>query len=196
MKFTSLPSSSAGILYYDYDEDDDTNAKVVKNTAYDVDELAGITFIPVSSYSGTVTVSYTGYTENGTEYTGTVKIKIEAVDDAADAIVYETDENEAVTFTLSDFKTACSETTGKTLSGVKFTLADEDFGTLYYNFDEDNSTNTAVSGYKTYYTGSSPYLSKITFVPAEDYTGSVTIEYTGYTTGGATFTGTVEITVG
>lgn len=195
VKFTILPSSTAGILYYDYDEDSSSNTKIVKGTSYDVGDLGDITFVPTANFNGSVTIAYAGYTEDETEYVGTVKITVNEVADVADAIAYETVENEAVTFTLSDFKTACSEKTGKTLSGVKFGLPDQGFGTLYYNYNEDDSTNTAVSGSKTYYSGSSPYLSKVTFVPAEDYTGAVTIEYSGYTTSGTTFTGTVVITV-
>ncbi len=195
VKFTSLSSSSAGILYFDYSKDNDSNTKIEKNTSYDAGDLGDIIFVPSPSFSGTVTVSYTGYTEDDTQYTGTVKITVNAVDNEADAIVYKTDLNEAVAFTLSDFRTACSEATGKTLSGVKFTLPDEDFGTLYYKYDEDDTTNTAVSAAKTYYAGSSPSLSNITFVPAKDYTGTVTIEYTGYTTNGTTYKGIVEIAV-
>ena len=196
IKFTSLPSSLAGTLYLNYDEDDSTYTKIVKNTAYDVDVIDDITFVPSSGYYGKITISYTGYTEDDTLYTGTFKITVEEVEDVADTIHYYSDENEAVTFTLSKFKSVCSDLTDKTLSGVKFTLPDDSYGLLYYDYDEDDDAHTKVSSSKTYYVSTSPYLSKVTFVPEDGYTGTVEISYTGYTTFNTTFTGTIVIEIG
>ncbi len=69
VKFTSLPSSYYGVLY----TDDDCDTKVTKSTAYDEGDLSDMTFVPNDDYSGTVTYSYTGYTDDDTTYTGTVK---------------------------------------------------------------------------------------------------------------------------
>ena len=196
IKFTSLPSSSAGILYYDYDEDDSSHTKITTNTTYDVGDVSDITFVPASTYSGTVTVSYTGYTEDDTAYTGSFKIVVEESEEVAETIYYYADENESVAFTLSDFKSVCSDLTGKTLSGVNFTLPGSSTGVLYYNYRSDDDTPTTVASYKTYYVGSLPYLSKVTFVPEDDYSGTVEISYTGYTVSDTTFTGTIIIEIG
>ncbi|HPE16315.1 MAG TPA: hypothetical protein PK597_05110 [Oscillospiraceae bacterium] len=196
IKFTSLPSSSAGVLYYDYDEDDSSHTKITTNTTYDVGDVSDITFVPASTYSGTVTVSYTGYTEDDTAYTGSFKIVVEESEEVAETIYYYADENESVAFTLSDFKSVCSDLTGKTLSGVNFTLPGSSTGVLYYNYRSDDDTPTTVASYKTYYVGSLPYLSKVTFVPEDDYSGTVEISYTGYTVSDTTFTGTIIIEIG
>lgn len=193
VKFTSLPSDSTGILYYDYDEDDSSHTKIDKNTLYDVGDLDDIVFVPASGYSGTVTLSYTGYTDNDTVYTGYFKMTVKDIEDTAATINYYTDEDEALTFDVSDFQSVCLGVTGKSLSGVKFTLPNSTEGVLYYNYDKNDDINTKVSTAKAYCVSAYPLLSKVTFVPADD--GTVEISYTGYTANATTYTGTVIIVV-
>ena len=75
IKFTSV-TATGGKLYVDYDEDDSSHTKATAAKAYDEDDLDDITFVPTSGYSGSVTFTYTGYSEDGTKYTGTLKIKV------------------------------------------------------------------------------------------------------------------------
>jgi hypothetical protein len=186
--FTSLPSSSYGILY----TDDECDTKVTKSTAYDTDDLSDMTFVPADDYNGTAQYTYTGYTDDGSEYTGTLKIKI--VDIVASTVLYTADENEAITFDGEDFSDALTDIVDKTLSYVKFTsLSSSSKGVLYYDYDEDDSTYTKVSTSKSY---DEDQLSVITFVPADDYSGTVSLKYTGYATDGTAYTGNVSITVG
>ena len=193
VKFTTLPSSSAGVLYYDYDEDDTTHTKVTTSKSYDEDALSEITFVPKSSYSGTVTVSYTGYSDDSTSYTGTVKLVVASDDITADAISYTTDEDETVTFDGSDFATVCEDATDDDFSYVKFTvLPSSSAGVLYYDYDEDDTTHTKVTTSKSY---DEDALSEITYVPKSGYTGTVNLPYTGYTEDGTAYTGTLRITV-
>lgn len=191
LKFTALPSSSLkGTLYSDYDAGDSTHTQVTTTASYDEDALSDLTFVPKSGYSGTVNISYTGETEDGTEYTGTVKITVKN----APTIAYAADENEAVTLDGADFADACGDVTGKTFSYVKFTsLPNSSDGVLYYDYDKDDDTHITVTTSQSY---SESALSSITFVPASDTTGTVTVPYVGYTTGGASYTGMLQITVG
>jgi hypothetical protein len=46
-----------------------------------------------------------------------------------------------------------------------------------------------------YYTGTSPNISSLTFVPAANYTGTVSIAYKAYDPAGNFFTGTLTIQV-
>ena len=104
-------------------------------------------------------------------------------------VTYEIDKNEPVTLSASDFKTAYYNATGDTLSYVKFKLPSSSYGTLYYNYDDDDASyDSKVSASTKYYRSSTPYLSYITFVPYEDYTGTVTITYYGYNSNGDSVT--------
>ena len=197
VKFT-LPSSSYGKLYYNYTSASSYGSLVSASTKYyrsSSPYLSYVTFVPYSNYTGTVTVSYTGYSTDGDAFTGTVKITVGDADDA-DVITYETDEDEAVTFSPTDFNSVCDDLTGSNLSYVKFTLPSSSYGKLYYNYTSASSYGSLVSASTKYYRSSSPYLSYVTFVPYSNYTGTVTVSYTGYSTDGDSFTGTVKITVG
>ena len=58
--------------------------------------LSYVSFVPNSSYSGTVTLSYTAFNIDGDTYSGTIKITV-GDGDMADAITYITDSNTPVT---------------------------------------------------------------------------------------------------
>ena len=66
-------------------------------------------------------------------------------------------------------------------------------GTLYYDYTSKNDYGGRVSDTTRYYRNSSPRISQITFVPADGFSGTVTISYTGYDTAGESFTGNVII---
>ena len=67
-------------------------------------------------------------------------------------------------------------------------------GTLYYGYD-DGDYDSKVTESKSYYRGTDPYLDRVCFVPAEGVFGAVDLEFTGWSTDGGKFEGTVRITV-
>jgi len=197
------PSSSLGRLYYDYTSSSDYDSKVDSSTKYyydsdDGDPLSDVTFVPASNMYGSVNIGYTGYDTDGNSFHGTVKITINKDEDAvADTITYETDEETAVTFDEDDFNDACEDATDETLSYIKFTLPSTTYGKLYYGYDDEDDYDGKVTSAGKYYYDDDDHtsISDITFVPTDDYTGTVKIKYTGYTEDGNTYTGTVKITV-
>ena len=197
VKFT-LPSSTYGKLYYDYTSSSSYDSKVTASKKYYASEspyLSDVSFVPADDYSGTVSVAYTGYSTDGTVCTGILKITVSADDSTAENITYSTDQNEAITLDDSDFSDAFEAATDETLSYVKFTLPSSTYGKLYYDYTSDSEYDSKVSASTKYHVSDSPYLSSVTFVPAEDYTGTVSVYYTGYSSDGATCTGIVKITV-
>jgi hypothetical protein len=73
----SLPSSSYGDLYYGYTQDGEYSAKVREGTKYYYDGspyLLNVAFVPARGFSGTATISYTGYDVVGLSYNGTVQV--------------------------------------------------------------------------------------------------------------------------
>ena len=78
VKFT-LPSSTYGKLYYGYTSSSNYDDKVAALDKYYYSAspyIAKVTFVPTSGYTGTCTISYTGYNTAGTSYSGTVKITV------------------------------------------------------------------------------------------------------------------------
>ncbi len=195
VKFT-LPSSSAGKLYYNHSTSTGTGSTVYASTAYKVSgspNISTVTFVPAANKTGTVTFNYTGYpTYTGTTYTGTVTI---TVGGDVENITLTTKEDTALSFSADDFKSVFSDATGLTLSHVKFTLPSTSYGRLFYQYTGDPSASTAVSAGYSYYVSASPYLYQVTFMPAANYTGTVTLNYTGYDSSGTSVSGKIIITV-
>ncbi|HVI40008.1 MAG TPA: S-layer homology domain-containing protein [Anaerovoracaceae bacterium] len=203
VKFTTLPDDADGVLYYDYDEDldDDEQTEVSSSKKYyfsDSTKLSKVTFVPDEDYSDTLTIKYKGYDVDGNSYTGEIKITVDESDSSnSNVIKYSADEEEAVEFDEDDFSDVCDDVQSEDLDYVKFTLPDADDGILYYDYDEDDDSNSEVSSSKKYYyEGTSPYIKNITFVPDDDFSGTVTIKYTGYDVQGDNYTGKVKITIG
>lgn len=194
VKFT-LPSSSKGTLYYDYESEDEYYSKVSSSTKYYYDAslyLKKVAFVPDKDYSGTVTVNYTGWDEDGDSYSGKVRI---TVDDAVSSdLAYTIDEDETVTFDEDEFYDLCEDLNDEPLDYVIFTLPSSSKGILYYDYD-DGDYDSKVTASKKYYYDDSPYLSRVTFVPASKFSGICNITFKGYDTEGDSFSGTVEITV-
>lgn len=194
IKFT-LPSSTYGVLYYDYTSSSSYDSKVSASTKYYEDDLDDIVFVPKSNYKGTVVIYYTGYDDDGDSFTGIVKITVNEESAVADTINVSTKEDTVLYFDEDDFNDVCEDATNETLDYIKFTLPSSSYGRLYYNYTTKSSPGSAVSESTKYYYDDSPSLSKVAFVPYKDYNGTVTVKYTGWNTDGVTFTGTVKITV-
>ena len=192
-----LPSAACGTLYYDYKSSSRYDSEISANTKYyrsSSPSLSKVAFVPNKNYSGTVNINYTGYTSDGDSYTGIMRI---IVSDSDPGIVsYETDKDKPVTLKASDFNTAFRNESGETLYYVKFKLPSSSQGKLYYNYKSASKYDSTVSSSTRYYRSSSRYLSNVTFVPKSGYTGTVNINYTGYTSDGDSYTGTLKIIVG
>lgn len=190
----SVPSSSYGTMYYKYGSSR-SESKISNSTKYYADELDDITFVPKSSYTGAVVIPYTGYNIYGESYTGVVKITVTKEIPVADAIEVSTKEGAALRFDDEDFNDASEDLTGEELDYVTFTLPSSKYGKLYYNYTSASKYDSEVSSGKKYYYDDTPALSRISFVPYRDYSGTVTIKYTGYNIDGYEFAGTVEVEV-
>jgi hypothetical protein len=105
--------------------------------------------------------------------------------------------NSAVTAfgTLLADQIAAFQAGGQQLSYITFTVPDKNVGTLYFNYDYVKKTGTGVTAATKYYAAKSPNLSKITFAPAKDYTGTADISYNAYLESGVFITGKIRITV-
>lgn len=194
IEFTSLPSSSKGTLYYDYDDDKEEIEEDEEYYYSGSPSISDITFVPDDDYSGTFTISYSGRDEDGNKFTGSVKITVD--DNGSDSdgdIEYSVDADDTVTFNKSHFNSYCkSENDGATLDYLYFEQPSSSKGTLYYDYDDDKEK---LDEDDEYYYGKSPYISDITFVPDDDFAGDCEIGFKGYDVDADTIVGTVLISV-
>ena len=206
--FTSLPSASKGKLYLGYKSSSRYDEIVSEDEDYYVDDdpaISDITFVPKSSASGTVTIKYKGYYSRSKYYDGTVQIKItdsssrddddddDDDDDNISTLTLTTNKNKEVSLNASSISSAYKKATGKTLSYIKLSSVSSSYGKLYYDYDSDDEE--AVRSSDKYYASKNPYIKNVSFVPAKNYTGTVTLSYTAYASSGTGTDGKIKITV-
>lgn len=195
IRFTSLPSTANGVLYYNYSNSN--SSRVTTSTNYYRNSspyISSITLVPASSFAGSIVVPFTGYTVSGGTFNGNLVVRY---GDSADGdVTYSTRANQPVSFVASDFNSACQRANDASLNRISFTPPSTSSGTLYYNYSSSSSTGTRVTSSDTYYRSGSPSISNITFVPAKDFNGTVSIPFSGYDSDGGRFSGRVRITVG
>ena len=153
-------------------------------------------FVPAGGFTGVVSIPFSGYDDGGSRWSGTVRI---AVDGAygAEVVRYSISQDGYIRFDADDFNDACRSIVGERLSYVRFEQPSVRRGTLYSQYSASGKGNIELSSsVNCYRSGSSRLIDDVTFVPAAGFSGTVTIDYTGRSTNGRTYTGTVEITVG
>lgn len=195
VRFT-LPSSSQGTLYYRYNSSGSYDSKVSETRNYyrnSYPYLDYVSFVAASSFSGTAEIPFIGWGTNGKSFSGTVVID---VDNAPDPLNYRVSGGGVLTFDEDDFNDYCRLATGENLNYVRFTLPSSSCGALYYNYNSSTGRyDSKVSASRNYYRSSSPYLERVSFVPDSSYAGTFTLTFTGWSTSGRKFTGSVSITV-
>ena len=197
VKFT-IPSATKGVLYYNY-KNGQYSSIVSSGDKYYYEQskyISNVTFVPDSDFLGMCKITYTGYDVKGESYAGTVSITVGTASSQTAAIVtYTSKVNTATTFKDEDFNTVCKKVMNAQLSYVNFTLPSTASGTLYYGYTAGGDSGSKIKSSTKYYYGGSPYLLNVTFVPADNVTGTVTIAYTGYDLQGASYSGKVQINI-
>lgn len=193
----SVSSTSQGTLYYGYKSEGDTGSGVGgMEKYYDTITLLGqkslsdVSFVPKADFTGTATVTYNGYANNGKAFTGKIYLTVSAVEDVG----YTTIANNAVQFKGADFSNVCTLKNGRGLSRISLTQPAKGEGTVYYNYS-GSSMIEAVSPSKSYYINGAPNINSLSFVPSTGFTGTVKIPYNAVDTAGTKYTGTVTIVV-
>jgi len=196
VKFT-IPSATKGILYYDYSNG--IYASVVassKKYYYDSSPyISRISFVPNKSFTGTCMIEFTGYDVDGDSFSGKVIVTTGSSNTSASSITYDSKANAAVTFKDEDFNSVCKNLMSNQLNYVEFTPPSATNGTLYYGYTSNGNYTSKVKDSTKYYYGGSPYILNVTFVPANNVTGTVTVAYTGYDSTGSSYNGKVLINI-
>ena len=149
---TSLPSSSYGTLYYQYNAGSRTGTSVSTSTSYYYSGnnrlLNDVTFA-AGSTARSLSFGYTGYNNRGESFSGTVEIQITG--DAAPSTgtitgngLRYTGSSAPIALRTVDFQSACQTSLGTMLASVQFTSLPS-VGHLYQNYSGPAQTGSAVS---------------------------------------------------
>ena len=197
--YLDLPASLEGTLYYDYSGSGSYASRVSDTTRYyrsSSPQISRITFVPASGFTGTVSIPYTGYDRDGGRFTGTVRITVGSTY-GTDVVRYTIPQNGYVRFNGDDFNDASFAITGERLNYVRFDLPAARRGTLYSQYNAAKDTGSELgSSVNCYRSGTGRLIDDVTFVPAAGFSGLVTVSYTGRSSAGSVYNGTVEISVG
>ncbi len=193
--FTSLPSSGKGELRYGRTSEVTTSNRFYRNRSSSSSRnlLENVNFLADEDYTGTFTIPFAGYNVDGDRFTGVVEIEVTDQDASVTGatIRYTARPGKRVYFDADDFNAACRNETGDRLSYVRFpSLPGVSRGTL-------RCGSSGVSASTSYYysSGAAHALDDVSFTPASDFTGTVTIPFRGRDSDGVEFDGNVSITV-
>ena len=195
-------SSTEGTLYYNYAAESDTGSGVASLNRYYLGggnmQLGDVTFIPKPGYSGTATVTYTGYAVDGSAFHSRILIPVttNAGNGELGALIsYTTLEASPVRFSGIEFSEQCQALNGRALRYVNFTLPQSTLGTLKFKLIEGDLYESTVSSGTRYYRSGTPSIDDVYFIPRNGFSGNVDIPFVGVDTAGSTLNGTVRISV-
>lgn len=191
-------SPGQGVLHYRYGSPDIPNHGVggvdryYATAASDSDRraISDLSFVPNGSFKGTAVIEYTGYSTEGQAFHGTIRVDVKNSGD----VTYSTAQGRTLTLSAREFRDICQLKTSRNASYVTFTQPSGNRGTLYYNYTP-GQYSPKVDSTTRYYLNSSPSLEDVTFVPAEGFTGTVTVPYRCTDTTGGSYSGTMTINI-
>lgn len=188
IRFDALPSAGEGVLYYDYRSSSSTGTRAETGTSYYYGtrnpRIDRLTFVPAADFVGTVKLPFTGWTSDGTSFTGNVEVNVRGGSGRGD-ILYVCAPGRSVSFRSSDFANLSRDLTGRTISYIVFRdLPASSDGSLYYN-------NSRITTAGTRYQNSS--IGRLSFRASNSFSGAVDIPFEGQSTSGETFSGVVTI---
>ena len=195
--FTDLPASSRGTLSYLDGKDNEITIR--ENYRIYYSELYSLVFEPDEDYTGTLYVPFEGDSDDGGYYDGELQIRVTAATGSSGSssdgeLTYEMEANDTLALDVDDFDQYVYDVTpkGQTVKSLRFTeLPSSSKGTLYYDYGY--SSQEKVREDDEYDHRDIDYL---TFVPEEDYKGTVTLSFRGLSDRDESFSGDLVIWVG
>lgn len=190
----SLPASSQGILYFDYQPTAAPTAASASTDYYRNGDasISKISFHPAYGFSGVVSIPFSGSAIDGSSFQGTVTISVAAAGSSGTTVRYATF-GSPVKFSASDFLFAAG--TNQPVSVRLGSLPAASAGKVYYQYVNPSRYSWQANTSTDYSLGGDPLVSNLTFVPRAGYVGMVTIPYTATNLDGTQYTGEVRITV-
>lgn len=191
IRFDALPSASEGVLYYDYRSSSSTGTRADTGTSYYYGarnpRIDWLTFVPAADFVGTVRIPFTGWTSDGTSFTGNVEVNVRGGTGYGD-IQYVCAPGRSVSFRSTDFANLSRDLTGRTISYIIFRdLPASSDGALYYNSSRISTTGAR-------YQNSN--IGRLSFRASSSFSGAIDIPFEGRSVGDEAFSGVITITTG
>ncbi len=191
IRFDALPSAREGVLYYDYRSASSTGTRADTGTSYYYGarnpRIDWLTFVPAADFVGTVRIPFTGWTSDGTSFTGNVEVNVRGGTGYGD-IQYVCAPGRSVSFRSTDFANLSRDLTGRTISYIIFRdLPASSDGSLYYNSSRISTTGAR-------YQNSN--IGRLSFRASSSFSGAIDIPFEGRSVGDEAFSGVVTITTG
>lgn len=199
--FNTLPDLTQGTLYHNRTSAGSIGTRVTTATKYFNSAkpyLTNLSFWATENFRGGVEVPFTGCAVSGETFTGVMVINSTAGgspgSSGANTVTYTTSGRQSVAFDSGDFEEVCQAAAGSSLNYLRFTLPASSQGILYLGYQEGEAP-TALGETDSLYRGGEMSVSKVTFVPAQGFSGVASVPFTAWTIGGTQVNGTVAITV-
>ncbi len=191
IRFDALPSAREGVLYYDYRSSTSTGTRADTGTSYYYGarnpRIDWLTFVPAADFVGTVRIPFTGWTSDGTSFTGNVEVNVRGGTGYGD-IQYVCAPGRSVSFRSTDFANLSRDLTGRTINYIIFRdLPASSDGSLYYNSSRISTTGAR-------YQNSN--IGRLSFRASSSFSGAIDIPFEGRSAGDETFSGVITITTG
>ena len=192
IRFTGLPSSTQGNVYFNYQTSPTPSTISTGDSFYLSGEISvsHLSFLPAPGFSGTVYLPFTGWSITGAQFTGIVQVNVTGEVTKTDVLYTTT--GKPVQFSAYDFY---NEGGGQPVSLRLNALPYESQGKLYYQYTDPTHYAWLATTGMQYGFVSDPLLGNLTFVPKAGYQGSVVLPYTATNSSGGTYTGEIRIDV-
>ena len=192
IRFDSLPAVSQGVIY------SGTGTAVSAHSSYYKYSLNNLNFYAAGSFSGSLSIPFTGYAVNGgRSFSGTVTISATGysqsaapVSTTASTLIYTTT-GVAVSFDRQDLLNAAASTGLASPSTIRLTAPAEGAGRLCLDF-------TSLSHYSAFdpaYSYPFSEVSRISYLPKAGFRGVAVVNYTVSGANGSTCSGSVNFIV-
>ena len=194
IRFTYLPDSDEGTLYY-YSDDEDDYEEVDEGSYIYYEDFYGVLFVPEEDFDGTIEIDFEGRDEDRDSFDGTIEIDVNGIGTSSSSgdVTYETDVNDEVYLDVDDFDDYVYDSTrsGDEVDYIYFTsLPSSSKGTLYY----DGTRSSDEVGKNDDFDHDE--IDDLLFIPDDDFEGTVTIPFKGEADSGESISGDLVIVVG
>ena len=196
--FQSLPDHTLGALYHNRTSAGSIGTRAAAGTKYfnsAAPYLMNLSFWATGSFHGDVEIPFTGAAVSGQTFSGSLIITTGATHTYNATITYSTAGRSAAAFVASQFDSLCRTATNSALNYIRFnSLPTATQGNVYFDYQRAGTPSTITTS-DSYYLSGELSISRLSFLPAPGFTGTVSMPFTGWAISGAQFQGTVQVTV-
>lgn len=196
--FQSLPDHTLGALYHNRTSAGSIGNRVAAGTRYfnsATPYLMNLSFWATESFHGDVEIPFTGASVSGQTFNGSLIITTGTTHTYNATISYTTAGRSAAAFVASQFDALSRSATNSALNYIRFTaLPTATQGNVYFDYQRAGTPATITTS-DSYYLSGELSISRLSFLPAPGFTGTVSMPFTGWAISGAQFQGTVQVTV-